>query len=161
MALATATSENRDSLKKINSDRDVHKACEELISYIGLKEVENKIGDTIPTFGGLFIDEEQSTIYVYVMNKEDDEKVKRIISAYGNDVNLKVLKGKYSFKQLMRWKNDLTKSLLENKRGLNVTLIDIGGYKEQIRNWCRGNGELKDRSNKTGNTEVKHTSGGS
>jgi len=111
VVMATATSEDKNTPEKINSKREaIHKACRDLIDFIGLKEADNKIGDAVPTFGGLFVDEENSTIYVYVKNQKDAEEIKRITSPYKNDINLEILEGKYTFKQLMKWKNDLTKS---------------------------------------------------
>lgn len=108
-----------------SNTKAVKKAFAALQSHIGLREKENIIGDTITTFGGMFIDEDQSALYVYVMDQKDAEEVQRIVSPYKNEINLRILKGTYSFKQLMKWKNDLA-LVLETRGGeLGITTLDI------------------------------------
>ncbi|MFO7967933.1 MAG: hypothetical protein R6U44_10090 [Archaeoglobaceae archaeon] len=96
---------------------------------VGLREVKGEIGDEVPTFGGLFVDRENSTIYVYVKSQEDAEKIKEVVSHY-EDVELVILKGNYTFSQLMEWKGKLIKLFSDDD--LKVTSVDIEDTKNKL-----------------------------
>lgn len=130
LAVASVTATDEKTCKVNPNGEEVHKAYRELISYVGLKEVENKIGNTIPTFGGSFVN--QSTIYVYVMDQKDARKVEEVVSPYKDNVSIVVLEGNYTFKQMMKWKKDLRELFFEDNRHLNVTSIDIKETKNKL-----------------------------
>ena len=95
----------------------------ELTMYMGLVEKDSTIGENIPTFGGMFIDENTSTLFVYVVTQEDGEKVRDILSPYRDDIRIEILQGKYTYKQMMEWR-DMLRKLFENK-DLKVTTLGI------------------------------------
>ena len=101
------------------------KATMSLNEYMKLREMYNQINENIPTYGGDWIDEDTNTLYVYVMTKEDAEKVKTIVAPFG--INLVVLKGRYTFKDLMTWKWKLTQIL-----GNGIQSLDADESKNRV-----------------------------
>ncbi|GBE17906.1 hypothetical protein BMS3Abin16_00494 [archaeon BMS3Abin16] len=118
LSLMNAT---QDNLTAFTYASPVKKAAITLNRYIGLREVEFTINDNIPTFGGMYLDESTSTLYVYVISEEDGEKVRRVLAAYQDEVHIELLQGRYTFKEMMEWKNRL-ETLFDDR-----TLVDSIG----------------------------------
>ncbi len=69
-------------------------------------ELKRKSGN-IPSYGGEWIDPKRGIIFVYVADKNDEAKVRDVV----NTGNVVVLKGKYSYKQLLEWKRKITEEV--------------------------------------------------
>lgn len=110
-------------------NKSVSEASEDIRDLVGLREVKGEIGDEVPTFGGLYVDHGNSTIHVYVKAQEDAEKIKEIVSSY-DDVELVILKGNYTFSQLMEWKGKLIKLFSDDD--LRITSVDIEDTKNKL-----------------------------
>ncbi|GBE55902.1 MAG TPA: hypothetical protein ENH13_04670 [Euryarchaeota archaeon] len=120
LSLMNAT---QDNLTAFTYASPVKKAAITLNRYIGLREVEFTINDNIPTFGGMYLNESTSTLYVYVIAEEDAEKISELLSPYKDEVTIQFLEGKYTFKEMMEWKRRL-EVLFEDR-----TLVDSRGIR--------------------------------
>lgn len=96
----------------------LHRATRQLINLIGGDELHGKLSANLPSYGGMFINEEKGLIFVYVKDEKDKEKIKQALMVYRGKINLVFLKGKYSFEQLVQWKN-LALNLSIEKLGIS------------------------------------------
>ncbi|ALM75228.1 S1 family peptidase [Thermococcus barophilus] len=100
----------------------LHQAARDLTDLVGINELHGKLSTNLPSYGGMFINEEKGLIFVYVKDKEDKEKIKQALGKYKGKVNIVFLKGKYSFEQLVKWK-EKARELFRIKE-LEVTMLD-------------------------------------
>src|SRR3974377_1030947 len=75
-----------------------------------IDDVFAEVGSRIPAFGGIFVDDEKDTLYVYMVPGEagDLPTLDRAITAVVGDERppqqrLEVLVGQYTFRQLKDW----------------------------------------------------------
>jgi len=120
-------------------EKPIEKAVRALNARLGLLERDSKIGDSIPSFGGMFIDEANSTLYIYLISQEDETKVQNVLSPYGEKINIEILPGNYTFKELMKWRVEL-RTVFEK---LNMTRLGIDETKNKITIGIEGADELK------------------
>jgi hypothetical protein len=82
-----------------------------------------------PGFGGMFIDAEKDTIYVFLLDGDLDAVVKELKRVFGEDTlpqsKAKALKAKYSFSQLKEWHDQIVRQVF-GIRGMTLTDIDDG-----------------------------------
>ncbi len=102
--------------------RILHQAARDLADLVGIDELHGKFSTNLPSYGGMFINEEKGLIFVYVKNEKDKEKIKQVLGKYRGKVNIVFLKGRYSFDQLVKWKEKARK--LFRIRELEVTMLD-------------------------------------
>jgi len=89
------------------------------------------VGKKVPTFGGIFVDEEKDTIYVYLVPTEmgDVAQVDKAISdVFGTELppqhRLEVLEGRYTFSQLKEWLDRMSPQVLALQGVLEVGIDD-------------------------------------
>jgi len=99
----------------------LHQAAKDLTDLLGIDELHGKFSRNVPSYGGMFINEEKGLIFVYVKDEKDKEKIKQTLGKHRGKVNVVFLKGEYSFYQLVKWKKLVEK--LDVKK-LGVTMID-------------------------------------
>ncbi|WP_232473328.1 S1 family peptidase [Thermococcus thioreducens] len=75
------------------------------MELVGINELKGKFSTSLPSYGGMFINEEKGLIFVYVKDEKDKEELKQALGKYRGKVNVVFLRGKYSFEQLVKWKN--------------------------------------------------------
>ncbi|HHI01559.1 MAG TPA: protease [Thermococcus litoralis] len=100
----------------------LHQAAMDLMDLVGIDELHEEFSATLPSYGGMFINEEKGLIFVYVGDETDKEKIKRTLGKYRGKVNIVFLKGKYNFGQLVKWKNLALKLDIEK---LGISGIDV------------------------------------
>lgn len=108
-------------LFKKSDIRILHQAARDLTDLVGIDELHGKFSKNLPSYGGMFINEEKGLIFVYVKDEKDKEKIRQTLGKHRGKVNVVFLKGKYSFYQLVKWKKLVEK--LDVKK-LGVTMID-------------------------------------
>ncbi len=98
---------------KLN-DRQIHFPNAQ-VSYSVLAGTVVKVGrmKNLPTYGGSFIDPKRGILFVYIADEEDANKI--LENLENTNVKLVLLKGEYSFKQLLKWKDELTHELKHDK----------------------------------------------
>ncbi|ASJ16888.1 hypothetical protein A3L04_07275 [Thermococcus chitonophagus] len=111
-------------LFKKPDSRILHQAARDLMNLVGIDELHGKFSTSLPSYGGMFINEEKGLIFVYIKSEEDKEKLKKALRKYKGKVNIVFLKGKYSFKQLVKWKKQVEKLDIETVKKLGITMID-------------------------------------
>ena len=84
--------------------RILHQAARDLTDLVGINELHGKLSTNLPSYGGMFINEEKGLIFVYVKDEKDKEKIKQALEKYRGKVNVVFLKGRYSFDHLVKWK---------------------------------------------------------
>jgi len=84
-----------------------------------INDVVAQIGDRVPAFGGMFVDESQDTLYVYVVPgqsgnvAEIDQALSDVLgTARPSQHRLVALEGQYTFVQLKAWLDSLTPQVL-------------------------------------------------
>src|SRR5271165_703659 len=89
-----------------------------------------EVGARIPEFGGMFVDEENDTLYVYAVGGGQELAASfdaAITAVLGRDrppqTRLKVLQGRYSFVQLKEWHDRMSTRVLSIP-GTVLTEID-------------------------------------
>ena len=118
---------SQTAAKKQSNTLSLEKASRDITAFVGLNEKEYRIGNAVPTFGGMFVDPEQSAIYVYTKNPEDAAKIKQLVSPY-KGLKVKVLTANYTFKQLMTWKREVELKFDE----LGLTTVGIEESKNKL-----------------------------
>ncbi|ASJ09674.1 protease [Thermococcus siculi] len=78
----------------------LHQAARELTDLVGINGLPGKFSKNLPSYGGMFINEEKGLIFVYVKDEKDKEKIRKALEKYKGKVNVVFLKGKYNLKRL-------------------------------------------------------------
>ena len=99
----------------------LYQAARDLTDLVGIDELHGKFSTNLPSYGGMFINEEKGLIFVYIKDEKDKEKIKQALGKYKGKVNIVFLKGRYSFDQLVKWKNLALKLDIEK---LGISGID-------------------------------------
>ena len=102
----------------------LHQAARDLTDLVGIDELHGKFSTNLPSYGGMFINEEKGLIFVYVKDEKDKEKIKQALGKYRGKVNVVFLKGRYSFDQLVKWKKQVEKLDAKTLEKLGITMID-------------------------------------
>jgi len=102
----------------------LHQAARDLTNLVGIDELHGKFSANLPSYGGMFVNEEKGLIFVYVKDGRDKEKIKKALGKYKGKVNVVFLKGKYSFEQLVKWKKQVEKLDAKTLEKLGITMID-------------------------------------
>jgi len=102
----------------------LHQAARDLVDLVGINELQGKFSTSLPSYGGMFINEEKGLIFVYVKDEKDREKIKQVLEGYKGKINVVFLKGKYSFEQLVKWKHSIEKLNSKTIKQLGITMID-------------------------------------
>ncbi|ALV62165.1 Osmosensitive K+ channel histidine kinase KdpD [Thermococcus sp. 2319x1] len=100
----------------------LHQAVRDLAGLMGIDELHGEFSANLPSYGGMFINEEKGLIFVYVKDEKDREKIKQALEKYRGKVNIVFLKSKYNFEELLKWK-EKTRELFRIKE-LEVTMLD-------------------------------------
>lgn len=108
----------------------LHQAARDLTDLVGIDEFHGKFSKNLPSYGGMFINEEKGLIFVYVKDEKDKEKIKQVFGKYKGKANIVFLKSKYSFRQLVRWK-EKARELFRIKE-LEVTWISAENSKNRL-----------------------------
>ncbi len=97
-----------------------------------INDIFAEVGRRVPGFGGMFVDEDKDTLYVYLVPGEvgDVPQVDQAItdvfgSARPPGHQLEVLEGRYTFLQLKAWLDEMTPRIL-GMSGTVLTSIDQG-----------------------------------
>jgi len=105
----------------------LHKAALELIKLAGTDEspevasIKGLFATKPLSYGGMFINEDKGLIFVYILKEEDKERIKRTLERYKGKINVVFLKGKYTLRDLEKWKKLALKLDLER---LGISGID-------------------------------------
>ncbi|NJE60298.1 protease [Thermococcus sp. 21S7] len=102
----------------------LHQAARDLTGLVGINELQGKFSTDLPSYGGMFINEGKGLIFVYVKDEEGKDKIKQALEKYRGKVNVVFLRGKYSFKQLVKWKHLIEKLNSKTIKQLGITMID-------------------------------------
>ncbi|EHR79429.1 hypothetical protein OCC_08045 [Thermococcus litoralis DSM 5473] len=103
----------------------LHQAARDLINLVGVDEPRGKFSTSLPSYGGMFINEEKGLIFVYVRDEKDKAELKQALGKYRGKVNVVFLKGKYSFEQLVKWKHSMEKLDERIIEQLGITMLDV------------------------------------
>ncbi|MFA4700942.1 hypothetical protein [Pyrococcus kukulkanii] len=82
----------------------------------------NSMLSELDSYGGMMINEETGTIFIYLISEEDKKKVREALKEYEGKVNVVFLKGKYKFKDLEAWAKKLVNESAQT--GIEITSID-------------------------------------
>ncbi len=103
----------------------LHQAARDLTDLVGVDELHRKSSKNLPSYGGMFINEEKGLIFVYIGDEKDKAELRQALRKYRGKVNLVFLRGKYRFNQLERWKRLIEKLDARTIRQLGITMIDV------------------------------------
>ena len=102
----------------------LHQAARDLTDLVGIDELHGKFSKNLPSYGGMFINEEKGSIFVYVKDEMDKTEIKKALEKYRGKANVVFLKGKYSFEQLVKWKHLMEKLDERIIEQLGITMLD-------------------------------------
>jgi len=108
----------------------LHQAARDLINLVGVDELHGKFFTSLPSYGGMFINEEKGLIFVYVRDEKDKEKIRKALEKYKGKANVVFLKGKYNLKQLKEWKEKAKE--LFRIRELGITWLSYQNSKNRL-----------------------------
>ena len=99
-----------------------------------------EVGRKVPAFGGLFVDEERDTLYVYIAPGQPgdkaalDQAIKDVFgSARPPEHQVEVLVGRYTFSQLKNWHDRMSLQLLAIPGVLSTGIDDArNGLKVEV-----------------------------
>ncbi len=103
----------------------LHQAARDLTDLVGIDELRGKFSKNLPSYGGMFINEEKGLIFVYVGDEKDKAELKQALGKYRGKANVVFLKGKYSFEQLVKWKHSMEKLDERIIEQLGITMLDV------------------------------------
>jgi len=108
---AVASGKHKDDDK---NDKDDNRPTDRALS---IDELFVKVTKKHPEFGGMFIDEDEDTIFVYLLDGDLDAVVKKLKKVFGEENlpqrNAEVLEAKYSFLQLKKWHDRLAERVFQ------------------------------------------------
>jgi len=108
----------------------LHQATRDLMDLVEIDELHGKLSTNLPSYGGMFVNEEKGLIFVYVKDEKDKEKIRQTLGKYRGKVNVVFLKGKYSFEELVKWKEKAKE--LFNINELRVTWLSAKNSKNRL-----------------------------
>ncbi|MPW39221.1 protease [Thermococcus sp. 101 C5] len=108
----------------------LHQAARDLTDLVGIDELHGKFSKNLPSYGGMFINEEKGLIFVYVKDENDKAEIRKALEKYRGKANVVFLKGKYSFEQLVKWE-EKARELFKIKE-LEVTWLSAENSKNRL-----------------------------